>query len=96
MRQKLLRSEQSSSELAGPGSSQICLTSFIKEGSLIVFQGEESTEFTNTLGEKIRVKVCPTIEETSLLLSRVLDGRQVSIDFNRGRLLILQNNDHTF
>ncbi len=44
------------------------------------FQGEESAEFTNTLGENIRVRVCSSIEETSQLLSRVLDGRQSAAD----------------
>jgi len=36
--------------------------------------GEESAEFTNTLGEKITVKVCDTQEQTAELLSKVLDG----------------------
>ena len=44
------------------------------------FQGEESAEFTNTLGENIRVRVCSSIEETSQLLSRVLDGRPSAAD----------------
>jgi len=43
-------------------------------------QGEESNEFTNTLGEKINVKVCPTQEETSNLLKQVLDGNEAAAD----------------
>jgi len=43
-------------------------------------QGEESNEFTNTLGEKINVKVCPTQEETSALLKQVLDGNESAAD----------------
>jgi len=42
--------------------------------------GEESNEFTNTLGEKIKVRVCETQEETSKLLYKVLDGHQVAAD----------------
>ncbi|XP_066959706.1 inositol polyphosphate 1-phosphatase [Macrobrachium rosenbergii] len=37
-------------------------------------QGEESAEFTNTLGEKITVKICETEKETANLLAKVLDG----------------------
>lgn len=36
--------------------------------------GEESNEFTNSLGEKIKVKVCGTESDTASLLSKVLDG----------------------
>lgn len=43
-------------------------------------QGEESNKFTNTLGESIQVEVCPTLEETSKLLSRVLTGNQNAAD----------------
>ena len=43
-------------------------------------QGEESNEFTNTLGEKIKVRICDTQEETSALLCKVLDGRKVAAD----------------
>jgi len=42
--------------------------------------GEETSEFTNTLGEKIKVQICDTKEETSALLCRVLDGRKVAAD----------------
>uniref|UniRef100_F6XX24 Inositol polyphosphate 1-phosphatase n=1 Tax=Monodelphis domestica TaxID=13616 RepID=F6XX24_MONDO len=40
--------------------------------------GEESNEFTNELGEKITVKVCPTEEETAQLLSKVLSGNKLA------------------
>ena len=43
-------------------------------------QGEETNEFTNTLGENIKVRICDTQEETSALLCRVLDGRKVAAD----------------
>jgi len=43
-------------------------------------QGEESNEFTNTLGEKICVKVCESQEETSDLLKKVLDGNEAAAD----------------
>ena len=46
----------------------------------ISLQGEETNEFTNTLGEKIKVQICSTQEETSVLLCRVLDGRKVAAD----------------
>ncbi|XP_072117784.1 inositol polyphosphate 1-phosphatase-like isoform X1 [Mobula birostris] len=36
--------------------------------------GEESNEFTNSLGEKIKVGVCATEEDTAELLSKVLNG----------------------
>ncbi|CAL4091665.1 unnamed protein product, partial [Meganyctiphanes norvegica] len=36
--------------------------------------GEESAEFTNTLGENITVRVCETQEQTANLLAKVLDG----------------------
>lgn len=39
-------------------------------------KGEESNEFTNELGEKIIVKVCPTEEETARLLQKVLDNNE--------------------
>ena len=32
--------------------------------------GEESNQFTNVLGESITVKLCPTEEETTDLLSK--------------------------
>ncbi|XP_032716121.1 inositol polyphosphate 1-phosphatase isoform X2 [Lontra canadensis] len=38
--------------------------------------GEESNEFTNDLGEKIIVRLCPTEEGTAELLSRVLGGNK--------------------
>ncbi|KAM6176122.1 inositol polyphosphate 1-phosphatase [Erethizon dorsatum] len=38
--------------------------------------GEESSEFTNDLGEKITIKLCSTEEETSELLSKVLSGNR--------------------
>ncbi|XP_075036146.1 inositol polyphosphate 1-phosphatase [Mixophyes fleayi] len=40
--------------------------------------GEESNEFTNELGEKIIVKVCPTEEETTNLLQKVLDNNEAA------------------
>ena len=42
--------------------------------------GEESNKFTNTLGESVQVRVCKSQEETSQLLSKVLDGRQGAAD----------------
>ena len=48
--------------------------------STVPIQGEETSEFTNTLGEKIKVQICDTKEETSALLCRVLDGRKVAAD----------------
>ena len=42
--------------------------------------GEESNKFTNTLGESVHVRVCDTQEDTSKLLSKVLDGRQGAAD----------------
>ncbi|XP_069841423.1 inositol polyphosphate 1-phosphatase isoform X2 [Dendropsophus ebraccatus] len=41
-------------------------------------RGEESNEFTNELGEKIIVKVCPTEEETASLLQKVLDNNKAA------------------
>lgn len=38
--------------------------------------GEESNEFTNALGEKIVLRLCPTEAETAELLSKVLNGNQ--------------------
>ncbi|XP_042204830.1 inositol polyphosphate 1-phosphatase-like [Homarus americanus] len=43
-------------------------------------QGEESAEFTNTLGEKITVRICDTQQETAILLAKVLDGNQEAAD----------------
>ncbi|XP_007888343.1 inositol polyphosphate 1-phosphatase [Callorhinchus milii] len=40
--------------------------------------GEESNEFTNSLGEKIKVNICGTESETALLLSKVLDGNMTA------------------
>ena len=34
-------------------------------------QGEESAEFTNTLGEKITVRICDTQDGTATLLAKV-------------------------
>ena len=42
--------------------------------------GEESNKFTNTLGESVQVRVCDTQNDTSKLLSKVLDGRQSAAD----------------
>ncbi|KAK8735938.1 hypothetical protein OTU49_005131, partial [Cherax quadricarinatus] len=50
--------------------------------------GEESAEFTNTLGEKIIVKICDTRQETATLLAKVLDGNQEAAE-------ILANVVHT-
>ena len=47
---------------------------------MLTKQGEETSEFTNTLGEKIKVQICATKEETSELLCRVLDGRKNAAD----------------
>ncbi|XP_053521108.1 inositol polyphosphate 1-phosphatase [Artibeus jamaicensis] len=38
--------------------------------------GEESNEFTNDLGEKITLRLCPTEEETVELLGKVLNGNK--------------------
>nr|KAF6495322.1 inositol polyphosphate-1-phosphatase [Rousettus aegyptiacus] len=40
--------------------------------------GEESNEFTNDLGEKVILRLCPTEEETVELLSKVLNGNKVA------------------
>ncbi|KAM4697588.1 inositol polyphosphate 1-phosphatase [Rhinophrynus dorsalis] len=40
--------------------------------------GEESNEFTNELGEKVIVHVCPTEEETAKLLQKVLDNNEAA------------------
>ncbi|XP_073927375.1 inositol polyphosphate 1-phosphatase isoform X2 [Castor canadensis] len=40
--------------------------------------GEESNEFTNDLGEKITMELCPTEEETAELLSKVLSGNKLA------------------
>jgi len=40
--------------------------------------GEESNEFTNDLGEKIILRLCPTEEETVELLSKVLSGNKLA------------------
>ncbi|XP_077979191.1 inositol polyphosphate 1-phosphatase-like [Glandiceps talaboti] len=42
--------------------------------------GEESNEFTNTLGDSITVAVQSTVTDTSQLLSRVLDGNDIAAD----------------
>jgi len=42
--------------------------------------GEETNEFTNTLGEKIKVQICASRAETSALLCNVLDGRKNAAD----------------
>jgi len=42
--------------------------------------GEESNKFTNTLGESVQVQVCDTQDDTSKLLSKVLDGRKGAAD----------------
>ena len=42
--------------------------------------GGSGFKFTNTLGESIQVEVCPTPDETSKLLSRVLTGNQNAAD----------------
>ncbi|XP_044160012.1 inositol polyphosphate 1-phosphatase [Bufo gargarizans] len=41
-------------------------------------RGEESNEFTNDLGEKIIVKVCPSEPETASLLEKVLDNNKAA------------------
>ncbi|XP_022422973.1 inositol polyphosphate 1-phosphatase isoform X1 [Delphinapterus leucas] len=40
--------------------------------------GEESNEFTNDLGEKIIMRLCPTEEETVDLLNKVLNGNKLA------------------
>ncbi|XP_069790775.1 inositol polyphosphate 1-phosphatase-like isoform X2 [Narcine bancroftii] len=40
--------------------------------------GEESNEFTNSLGEKIKVGVCATEEDTAKLLAKVLNGNMTA------------------
>ncbi|ROT70430.1 hypothetical protein C7M84_011279 [Penaeus vannamei] len=42
--------------------------------------GEESAEFTNTLGERVIVQICATKEETATLLEKVLDGNREAAD----------------
>ncbi|XP_051886006.1 inositol polyphosphate 1-phosphatase-like [Pristis pectinata] len=42
--------------------------------------GEESNEFTNSLGEKIKVGVCATEEDTAELLSKVLNGNMTAAE----------------
>lgn len=42
--------------------------------------GEESNEFTNSLGEKIKVEVCTTEEGTAELLSKVLNGNMTAAE----------------
>ncbi|XP_060516681.1 inositol polyphosphate 1-phosphatase [Cylas formicarius] len=42
--------------------------------------GEESNEFRNQLGEKIKVEIKPNLEETSSLLSKVLNGDTETAD----------------
>lgn len=37
-----------------------------------VVQGEENNTFSNAMGESIVVEVCPTIEETTQLLAKVM------------------------
>ncbi|XP_033211635.1 inositol polyphosphate 1-phosphatase [Belonocnema kinseyi] len=39
-----------------------------------MIKGEENNTFSNTLGETITVKVCPTLAETTELLAKVLDN----------------------
>ena len=38
-------------------------------------QGEESAEFTNTLGEQITVRICDTQDGTATLLAKVLHSK---------------------
>uniref|UniRef100_A0A8C3WGJ8 Inositol polyphosphate 1-phosphatase n=1 Tax=Catagonus wagneri TaxID=51154 RepID=A0A8C3WGJ8_9CETA len=40
--------------------------------------GEESNEFTNDLGEKTVIRLCPTEEETVDLLNKVLNGNRLA------------------
>lgn len=40
--------------------------------------GEENNEFTNTLGETICVKVESSVDETSQLLGRVVNGNEIA------------------
>uniref|UniRef100_UPI00398EB6EE inositol polyphosphate 1-phosphatase-like n=1 Tax=Pristiophorus japonicus TaxID=55135 RepID=UPI00398EB6EE len=40
--------------------------------------GEESNQITNSLGEKIKVEVCTTEQDTTELLSKVLDGNMAA------------------
>ncbi|XP_067891738.1 inositol polyphosphate 1-phosphatase-like isoform X1 [Heterodontus francisci] len=42
--------------------------------------GEESNQFTNSLGEKIKVEVCETERDTAELLSKVLDGNMTAAE----------------
>ncbi|XP_067843835.1 inositol polyphosphate 1-phosphatase-like [Heptranchias perlo] len=42
--------------------------------------GEESNQFTNSLGEKIKVEVCATERDTAELLSKVLDGNMAAAE----------------
>ncbi|XP_040498729.1 inositol polyphosphate 1-phosphatase [Ursus maritimus] len=54
--------------------------------------GEESNEFTNDLGEKITLRLCPTEEETVELLSKVLSGNKSA----SGALAKVVHQDVTF
>lgn len=55
-------------------------------------QGEESAEFTNTLGEQITVRICDTQDSTATLLAKVLDGNKEAADI----LAALAHRDVTF
>ncbi|XP_050730549.1 inositol polyphosphate 1-phosphatase-like isoform X2 [Eriocheir sinensis] len=55
-------------------------------------QGEESAEFTNTLGEKITVRICDTQNGTATLLAKVLDGNKEAAEI----LAALAHQDITF
>nr|XP_023665851.1 inositol polyphosphate 1-phosphatase isoform X2 [Paramormyrops kingsleyae] len=46
--------------------------------------GEESNEFTNGLGETIRVKVCNTEQDTEALLGTVLGGNDSTFQYIKG------------
>lgn len=40
-------------------------------------RGEESSSFTNTLGETLRIRVCEDAQKTAKLLEQVLDGNSI-------------------
>lgn len=41
-------------------------------------RGEESSSFTNTLGETLRIRVCEDVQKTAKLLEQVLDGNRIA------------------
>ncbi|CAK9799549.1 Inositol polyphosphate 1-phosphatase [Anthophora quadrimaculata] len=46
-----------------------------------IVQGEENNTFSNAMGESIVVEICPTIEETTELLAKVMDSDSATAQF---------------